>query len=502
MNLVFAEDTTAFTAFIYRNNVIKTTYTNDYKLQTWNYLNWSTFTGSFLLDENWKIIHTLVPEILNWKKQFKLDNTILDIENADRVIFLENGSYIVAESNPPKWKNNFIILDGKKIFEWTNDEFDKAISKYFIRTNTSGSDKQYFFNEKGELIPFVKGRMGIWYFIDKNKANLVYDVVCKDNALSFFLDWKEVIHSSWAKQFFFPTKRIFWIDTLLNINGKQYLLTDDDIWFDKCTIWISSNPKLESREIKNLEIIKDVENIKLAKNVSSEEIIRMPSIIEVKNVWGQKIYYQIDWKISKIFFDNKVIAFLNTEEFLIWKNNFVVLNEEKWVYDLYLNGESVYKWDKNWLDNILKRNQEGTRNSFTLNYKWTTDTLWVTNYEMHDGSTKNGVTLNEYLDLLKNSEEVQQNSEAKEDPTSSTNSKIQELSEKQELAIQKVVQIINKKWPNYKKKILAQLSTMKNKIWANRMAIYDRLVYLLSNDGNNSSVTTPNKRKNVPSVKK
>ncbi len=72
---------------------------------------------------------------------------------------------------------------------------------------------------------------------------------------------------------------------------------------------------------------------------------------------------------------------------------------------------------------------------------------------------------------------------------------------KQELAIQKVVQIINKKWPNYKKKILAQLSTMKNKIWANRMVIYDRLVYLLSSDSN-SSVTTPNKRKNVPSVKK
>ncbi len=85
-------------------------------------------------------------------------------------------------------------------------------------------------------------------------------------------------------------------------------------------------------------------------------------------------------------------------------------------------------------------------------------------------------------------------------PTPETQSWYQPLPEKQELAVQKVVQIINKKWVNYKGKVLAQLSAMKSKIWVNRIAIYDRLVYLLSSD-TKGSITTPNKRKNVPSVK-
>lgn len=67
--------------------------------------------------------------------------------------------------------------------------------------------------------------------------------------------------------------------------------------------------------------------------------------------------------------------------------------------------------------------------------------------------------------------------------------------DKQELAIQKIVQIVNKRWWDFKKKILSQLKGMESKINPDKKPILDRLMYLIGSDG---TMVIQNKRKNIP----
>ena len=355
INSAFAEDNSTFTAFIYKDNVVKTIYSSDYKAIVWKYLNWKSLSWTFVADEKWKIIHQLTETKINWKNILKLDNNILETELNNRINFLDNWSYLISEFAPPVWKNNYIILDWKKIFEWTNEEYNLAWLKKTIKIIShywSSWDKRYYLNEKNELIQFVKWKIELWYFIDKESKDLVYDVVCKNNTLSFFYEWKEVINSKWARQFFFPEKRTFWVDTFLNINWKQYLLTDDDISFNNCNLLISSNPQLEIKEVKNSEIIKDIELLKTEnKNNENHETLESWYFLEFKK-WDNLSYIlavpwltivNINWKTYKLPQWNNLYFTSITESWnIFFYNNWDPMSSSNDQSKLY---SYIFNWD-------------------------------------------------------------------------------------------------------------------------------------------------------------
>lgn len=66
-------------------------------------------------------------------------------------------------------------------------------------------------------------------------------------------------------------------------------------------------------------------------------------------------------------------------------------------------------------------------------------------------------------------------------------------SNKQELTVQRAVQIINKRWWEFKEKTLTQLRNIENKIQPDKKPIFDRLMYLIG-----GNTTIQNKHRNIP----
>ncbi len=290
VNNVFAEN---IGVFLYKNNLIKLFY-------NWEKtLNWKLFTWTIVVDEEGKIIHTLTQ---SWTS-IRLDNVVLDIQNSNRVLFLENGWYIINEFNPPEWKNNYITYNWDILFKWSNNDYNIEKYKYIVTTriiknNENIGSALYFIDKNKQFFPIVSSWNWL-YFIDKEKKNLVYDITCKDNYLHFFYNWWEIINTQWVQKIFFPTYNDYTgINTLLNINWKQYFLTDDDVSFTSCNIFLESDNKSQTIEVKNSEIIANIQKQDTAWNEEREEYIKGGLLNEMADwlyIGANKVYYK--WKV-------------------------------------------------------------------------------------------------------------------------------------------------------------------------------------------------------------
>ena len=346
--------------FLYKNNVVK--YFSNWEKT----LNWKLFTWTIVVDEKEKIIHTLTQ---SWKV-IKLNNIQLDVEFQNRVKFLENWWYLITELNPSKWKEFYISYNWKILFKWNKDLFKLKGANYIIGSKIINLSKNklttwirsYFIDEKKQIIPIVWWWENFWvYFIDTQKNNLVYDITCKNNSLYFYHNWQELINTSWIhnlywnKSIFFPTSILesgtFPIDTLLNINWKQYLLSNDGIGFQSCNIFFKSGGKSQTLEVKNSEIITNIQTQVLSWNEETEEYVEETNIEKIA-----------DW--------------------------------------IYTGPNTVYYW---WKVYILK-NPKNNMDDFILNPELRELLIKLEN--SNSPRVESSITLNEYKKLIQSSKEV------------------------------------------------------------------------------------------------
>ena len=392
LNSTFADELNKedfFETVIYKDNILKAFW---YTEPVTRYYNWIKLDDNFvkmLVDENWKILHTVTTKILdNDSEEIKyyLDWKLVNIQYSDRILFLENWSVLIAEFNPVEWKNNFMSLDWKIIFEWNNDDYNTYSNNHVMKTIIEDSPMRntYFKNTSWELIKILFPINWV-ATINKDKNYLVYDVVCKDNNIVFYYEWKElkdILNSKW----YFPEERKG-MPTYLNINWKSYWLTDNDVWSYENECIIAFNR--EKIKVENSSIIKiDNDN----KKILWKEFMYDPRIRKIINTWWHEIYLDgnnailwFNWiKYNISFGDKNKIETVISEE---WNIIFVYKVNNNFIVNI--NWKEEYRWEKDFSHFIEEKDWK-----YIFKFNWKT----VFIEELGRDNIEN-VTLKEYLEL-------------------------------------------------------------------------------------------------------
>lgn len=339
--------------------------------------NWKQLDENFvkiLVNEKWKILHTITKKKNDDKVNgfnFYLNGKILDIESANRVFFLENGSVLITEFAPLEWKKNYMSLDWQIIFEWNNDEYNSYEYTKILKTEikdvydeefTLRTDR-YFKNELWDLLKIVKWRKGL-YIINKDKDFLMYDVICRDNKIVLYYEWKDMTDVIKSSMLYFPEERN-WIATYLNINWKSHLLKNGNVLpLNEC-VFYSNNEKIN---INNSNIVK----LNNTNNpIWRKEYIGINQISEITNNWNHKIIIEQWFKKYIINYDNKKYEIFYSRKMQIFISEnldiiFAYENEDKSMV-ININWEDIYKWKKEDAKSFIK--QEGENIYFIIDGK-------------------------------------------------------------------------------------------------------------------------------------
>lgn len=363
-NNVFAENKKV--VYLYKDNIVEWILNEKWEILS-NSINWKSFSWEIVLfDENWTILHSVlysekVNSITVNSNNFYInkDQQKINKYNIQSFIkFLNNWSFIINYFDTA-WNYIFNI-------NWNNIYKDKSyygiLNSNFIETILSNSDnkeiwkKQYFINDDWT---FNEVLLSSYAFIDEEKKDLIYDVTCNDNIINFWYNWKKILNTKDLAMISFPTKRTEWVYTFLNINWNQYLLNSWKVATQWCNISISSDPKLESKEVKNTEIIKNV--LPFAnKNalIKKEEIVSWVYKYST-NTWNNKNYFIYNKNgVYKFFTDKTIYSFVWWNvEFLFWNDGFLITYKSRKSdnYKLILNWDLLYSWvDEKKFDRILK----------------------------------------------------------------------------------------------------------------------------------------------------
>lgn len=266
----------------------------------------------YSIDKYWNIKDKLI----KWEDGYYLNNQKLNWED---VIFLDDWWFIFDYRNPKAWENYYIKYNGEKIFEWNKDEYLSFKKLNFIILNNWKQLSEsvwekiptmyFYFKEWNWNLHKFALEFNNLYFLEIENS-LHYDVICKNNNLVLFYNWKELIDLIWNKEIvFIRLNNLYWIrpNVYLNIDWKQYILDkEDDIQISWCTLyynwlWKKYNIEVTNSVLNNnLTQIKKEEKESDAKIESNKIIYLKKHIIErnkIKNIFDENT---VNWLVKKL----------------------------------------------------------------------------------------------------------------------------------------------------------------------------------------------------------